>query len=205
MAIPTITVYTDYKSPYAFIAKAPTYQLEERFAVQLEWLPYTLNIESYLGSVDSRDEHQWRKVRYGYMDARRLANRQGLTLKGPQRIFNAYYASVGMLFAKQHDFFRAYNDAVFERFWRRELDLDSLEAISEVIVGFGGDSHAFREYAEGAGRVEHDEIRNYAESIGVFGVPSFVLDGELFFGGDRLDLLMERLRERGVAEKVSAD
>ncbi len=201
MTTTTITVYTDYKSPYAYIAKGPTYELEQKFDVQLEWLPYTLNIESYLGSVDSRDEHQWRKVRYGYMDARRLANRQGLTLKGPQRVFNAYYASVGMLFAKQHDFFRAYNDTVFESFWRRELDVDSLDAISNVIDHLDGDSGAFREYAEGAGRIEHKEIRDHAENIGVFGVPTFVLDGELFFGGDRLDLLVERLRERGVAER----
>lgn len=204
MTATTITVYTDYKSPYAYIAKGPIYELERVFDVRLEWLPYTLDIESYLGSVESRDEHQWRRVRYGYMDARRLANRQGLTLRGPKRVFNAYYASAGMLFAKQHGFFRAYNDTVFERFWRRELDIDVPEAVAEVIDSLGGDGRAFRAYAEGDGRKEHQEIRDHAESIGVFGVPTLVLDDELFFGGDRLYLLMERLREQGIAENDNA-
>lgn len=33
--------------------------------------------------------------------------------------------------------------------------------------------------------------------MGVFGVPTFVLDGELFWGGDRIYLLRERLAEVG--------
>jgi len=31
-----------------------------------------------------------------------------------------------------------------------------------------------------------------------FGVPTFVFDGELFWGGDRIGLLRERLDEKGV-------
>jgi 2-hydroxychromene-2-carboxylate isomerase len=55
--------YTDYKSPYAFVAVQPTYALEEEFDVTVEWLPYTLDIADYLGSVDERSAHQWRRVR----------------------------------------------------------------------------------------------------------------------------------------------
>ena len=54
----TILVYTDYKSPYAFLAKDLIYELEDQFDVNLEWLPYTLDIPSYLGSarLDERGE-----------------------------------------------------------------------------------------------------------------------------------------------------
>ena len=31
--------------------------------------------------------------------------------------------------------------------------------------------------------------------MGVFGIPTFVLDGELFWGTDRMDLLRERLTD----------
>ena len=47
----TILVYSDYKSPYAFLAKDLIYELEDQFDVHLEWLPYTLDIPSYLGSA----------------------------------------------------------------------------------------------------------------------------------------------------------
>jgi 2-hydroxychromene-2-carboxylate isomerase len=194
-----VRVYTDYKSPYAFVAMQPTYELERDFAIELEWLPYTLRIETYLGALDDRTAHQWRRVRYSYMDARRLANQQGLTLKGPKKIFDAYYSSVGMLFAIKAGIFRPYSDRVFAQFWRRELDLDSLDHITEVFDSLGADGAAFAAYASGAGREDHERIRDEAEAIGVFGVPMFIFEGELFWGGDRIPALRDRLRERGLA------
>lgn len=196
----TVTVYTDYKSPYAFVAKAPTYELEEHHDVELDWLPYTLDIADYLDPVETRTPHHWRRVRYSYMDARRLANKQGLILRGPKRIFDGYYASAGMLHARRHGFLRQYHDAVFERFWRRELDIDVLDEMCGLIAALGQDPEAYRRYVESdAGRAEHAAVRARAEEQGVFGVPTFVLDGELFWGGDRIPLLIERLEERGLA------
>ena len=119
MSKPVVRVYTDYKSPYAFIAVKPTYELAEALDIELEWLPYTLRIAEYLGSVEERTEHSWRRVRYSYMDARRYANKQGLVLKGPKRVYNGYYASAGMIFAQRTGIFRAYHDTVFETFWKR--------------------------------------------------------------------------------------
>lgn len=191
-----VTAYTDYKSPYAFLAKQMTYDLEEKYDIQIDWLPYTLHIEDYLDEVEERSSHNWRKVKYAYMDARRHANKQGLTLKGPKRIFSAYYSSAGLLFAKKHGFFREYNDVVFDKFWKHELDVDSLEEMCATITALGQDADAYRAYVEGPGRQEHDRIREEAEEAGVFGVPMFVLDNELFWGGDRISLLCERIEER---------
>ena len=39
----TILAYSDYKSPYAFLAKDLIYELEDKFDVDIEWLPYTLD------------------------------------------------------------------------------------------------------------------------------------------------------------------
>jgi len=199
MSKTVVRVYTDYKSPYAYVAKKATYELAETHGIELEWLPYTLRIAEYLGSVEDRSAHHWRRVHYSYMDARRYANRQGLTVKGPQRIFNGYYSSVGMLYAKREGFFRSYHDIVFEKFWKRELDIDVLAEVAGVVASLGGDPKDFEEYANGPARQEHDSIIFEAEALGVFGVPTFILDGELFWGGDRLALLIDRLNERRAA------
>src|SRR5208282_4947657 len=138
----TILVYSDYKSPYAFLAKDLIYELEDQFDVHLEWLPYTLDIPSYLGSArldergevieEDRNAHQWRRVRYSYMDCRRQARKQGLTIRGPRKIWDSALAAAGMLFAQRAGdaVFRRYHDTVFERFWRRELDIESVEVIA---------------------------------------------------------------------------
>ena len=105
MEKPRVRVYSDYKSPYAFVASAPLFALEEKEGVELEWLPYTLQIPEFMGAVAERTPHFWRKARYLYMDARRFANAQGLTLKGTKRIYDAFYSSAGMLFAQRHGLF----------------------------------------------------------------------------------------------------
>ena len=47
----TLTLYIDYKSPYAYLAKDPAYQLERETGVAIDWLPYVLDIPAYLGSA----------------------------------------------------------------------------------------------------------------------------------------------------------
>lgn len=205
MSALTITLYIDYKSPYAFVAKAGAYRLEQDFDVTLDWLPYTLDIPSYLGSVEDRDEHQWRRVRYSYMDARRFANEQGLILRGPKKIFDTRLAGIGMLYAKEQGVFRAYNDLVFDRFWKRELEIEELERIRDVLKEAGADTSGFADYVSGPGGALHDRLRDEAEAGGVFGVPMFVINGELFWGGDRLPLIRRRLSELDLARPASQE
>ena len=200
-----VRIYTDYKSPYAFVANKRLFELEEKQGVELEWLPYTLRVAEFMGTVEERTPHFWRKVRYSYMDARRFANAQGLTMKGPRRIYDAFYASVGMLFSQRHGIFRPYHDTVFRRFWSHDLEIDDLSAISDVIASVGGSRADFQAFVQGPARAEHDRIIDEAEVIGVFGVPTMVLNGELFWGGDRIDLLTERIRNpEGIAAALGS-
>ncbi|NDH63686.1 MAG: disulfide bond formation protein DsbA [Alphaproteobacteria bacterium] len=195
-----IVVWTDYVSPYAFVAKAWAYELEADYEIPVLWRPYTLDIASFQGSVAERDAHHWRRVRYAYMDARRYANKQGLTLMGPKKIFDARPINAGMLYAQKHGVFRGYNDRAFELFWRRELDPENPEAVAAVL-GAAGAPAGFEDFLAGDGGAEHDRLRGEAEASGVFGVPTFVFAGELFWGGDRIGLLRERLEEKGVKRR----
>jgi 2-hydroxychromene-2-carboxylate isomerase len=191
-----VRIYTDYKSPYAFVANAALLDLERTHDVTLEWRPYTLRIAEYLGSVETRSAHDWRKVRYAYMDARRFANAQGLTLKGPKRIYDGKLSSIGMMFAQANGFFPAYHRRVFELFWSHRLDIDEMDQMKSLIRDLGGDPDAYAAFAGGEGRAAHDAIVREAEELGVFGVPTMVLDEELFWGGDRIELLKTRLNAR---------
>src|SRR5690242_7928700 len=96
-----LRLYIDYKSPYAYLAKEPAYELEREFRVNFTWLPYVLEIPEFLGTVEARNPHQWRRVRYSYMDARRLANRRGLIVRGPKKIFDSSLAAIAMIYAQR--------------------------------------------------------------------------------------------------------
>ena len=201
----TLTVYTDYKSPYAYLAKDLAYALERDFPVRIDWLPYRLDIPSFLGSArvddsgrvleEQRNAHQWRRVRYSYMDCRREARKRGLVIRGPQKIWDSTVALCGMLYAKRHGdaVFRRYHDAIFERFWKRELDIEDVGVIGRVLAEAGADAAELADYAAGPGPAELSNICRAAEEIGVFGVPSFIVAGELFWGREHLPDIREML------------
>jgi 2-hydroxychromene-2-carboxylate isomerase len=204
MARRTIKIYSDYKSPYAYLAKDLAYELERQTRVHLEWLPYTLDIPAYLGKAkvdaagnvleESRNAHQWRRVKYSYMDCRRQANRRGLIIRGTQKIFDSSHANIGMLYAKQYGVFRGYHDRVFERFWKRELDIENVDALAAVLKECGADTTEFLAFVEGEGRSQLETVQHEAEAAGVFGVPSFLLeDGDLYWGSEHLPSIRELL------------
>lgn len=201
----TLTVYIDYKSPYAYLAKDLVYELERDVPVQIDWLPYVLDIPSFLGSArlddqgrvieESRNAHQWRRVKYSYMDCRRQARKRGLTIRGPQKIWDSTLAAAGLLSAKHQGdtVLRRYHDITFERFWKRELDIEDPSVIEAVLIEAGADAAGLADYLAGEGPREVARISRAAEETGIFGVPSFVLDGEQFWGSEHLPDIREML------------
>ena len=199
----TVTIYSDYKSPYAYLAVSAAYRLAEDFDVALDWRPYTLDIPAYLGDakVDEtgavlhaeRNAHQWRRVKYSYMDCRRYARLQSLTILGPRKIFDTRVVNTAMLYAKAQDKFRPFHDMAFERFFRRELEAEDPAAVAALLQEAGVDAANFIDYQAGLGRAELERIQREAEVSGVFGVPTFVLEGEIYWGREHLPLIREFL------------
>jgi 2-hydroxychromene-2-carboxylate isomerase len=193
-----LIIYIDYKSPYAFLAKDPTYSLEDEFGIDVDWRPLTLDIPSYLGSarldqqgrlVEShRTPRQWRVVRYSYGDVRRYASRRGLITRGTTKIWDSSVAGIGMLWGKRQGrtVLRRYSGLVYERFWKRELDIEDAAVIEGVLREAGAQTAGFLPYLAGEGRALHDAIQQTAFEAGIFGVPTYVIDGELFFGREHL-------------------
>jgi 2-hydroxychromene-2-carboxylate isomerase len=193
-----VTVYIDYKSPYAYLAKDLAYELARDFPVRLDWQPYVLDIPSFLGSArldesgrvveENRNAHQWRRVRYSYLDCRRQARKRGLVIRGPQKIWNSQIALIGMLYAKRQGeaVLRRYHDSTFERFWKRELDIEDPAVVTAVLAEVGADAAGIASYLAGEGPAELQRLCREGEEKGVFGVPSFIVDGELFWGREHL-------------------
>lgn len=209
MNTPRVEHYFDYKSPYAWLAQLANDSLEREFGIVVTRLPYTLDIPAFLGAAEldargqdvlgTRNAHQWRRVRYAYMDCRREANRRGLVLRGPRRIFDSRLAHAGFLYAEEAGVWRAYHDEVYPRFWRRELDLEDAAALADVLTRAGANGSGFADWYAATGRERLATLQASAEARGVFGVPSWRVDDELFWGAERV----ERVREK-IAQRLSA-
>ena len=199
-----IKFYYDYKSPFTYLAFAPALELENAHDVRLRFIPHELDIRSaYGGDLEQRPEREWFKVRYLYADARRFANERGLIIRGPQKIFDSRLALISGVYADLHGRFREYSLRVFERFFRRELDLENGDALAGLVGEVGLDQNDFRRFASQQGEGALLSARTEGDRDGVFGVPTLILAGEMFWGNDRMRWVVEKLDRMGLRRDAS--
>jgi 2-hydroxychromene-2-carboxylate isomerase len=193
-----LIVYVDYKSPYAYVAVAPTYELAEALGIEIDWRPLTLDIPSFGGSarLDARGQvaesrrsaAQWSMIRYAYLDARRYGALRGRVVRGTVKIWDTTLAGMGLLWAKaQSDsILRRYTETTYERFWKRELDVEDVAVVEGVLREAGAGVAGFRDHVAGPARAEYEAQQARIFDAGVFGVPGYVVEGEYYWGREHL-------------------
>jgi 2-hydroxychromene-2-carboxylate isomerase len=193
-----LKMYSDYKSPYAWLAFDPAFGLEARFAVKVRWIPFQLRIK---GS-GQRSVYSEYKVKYSYMDARRTANERGdkKIIRGPLKIYDTAPSLIGGLFAAKRGKLLEYSRQVFEMFFKRELAVDEVEAVARFMDEFGDLSgREYLEYFAGEGQRDYANAQVEASTDQVFGVPICIFRGEQFWGNDRIPMLERRLDQAGLS------
>ncbi len=197
-----IKLYFAYTSPFTYLTIAPAFDLERTHRVKLRFIPFGVNIRKvYGGEVVERDERNRRKLKYLYLDARRLAAERGLTIIPPRKIYSCRIAFYGGMCAEDQGKFREYSDRVFERFWRRELEVENPDALATILRESGAHDTQFRQYIADESVEAKPRLKAYfaeADRDQVFGVPTFVVDGERFWGCDRMDWLIRKLDAMGL-------
>ena len=200
-----IDIYIDFKSPYAYLAINPSIKFAKRNKLKINWLPCVLEIPDFLGSAkvddqrnileSDRNPHQWRRVKYSYMDCRRYANIRDITIRGPQKIWNTQLISIALLWTKNNNYelTELFIEYVFEKFWKRELDIEDYSVITSVLKHIGINSKFFKEWSINDGKKELEVITEKGQEKGVFGVPSYYFDNELFWGREHLPMIEAKI------------
>jgi 2-hydroxychromene-2-carboxylate isomerase len=84
--------------------------------------------------------------------------------------------------------------AVLNALWAEEKNTGDATTLQAIIVGCGLDAASVMKASEAPGIAEKREAyTRHAIEQGVFGAPSFVIDGEIFWGQDRLDFVDRKL------------
>ena len=202
----SLKVYIDFKSPYAYLAIEPTRQMARAMNITINWLPFVLDIPSYLGSAklntsgevaeQSRSKNQWSGVKYAYYDCRRYANLREMTIRGTVKIWDTNLAAIGMLWAKQQgvEILDRYIDSVYLPFWKRELDVENIDVIKAVLTQAGAELSGFDDFARGEGALQNGQLQESAFEQGVFGVPTYVLGDDRYFGREHLPRICWQLQ-----------
>lgn len=83
--------------------------------------------------------------------------------------------------------------AVLRAVWVQERDIADAATLAALLAEQGLPAERLQEAASAAVQARYEANTQRAIDAGVFGAPTYVVDGELFWGQDRLDFLARRL------------
>ncbi len=192
-----VLFYLDFVSPYAWLGLAAAESFAERYAVRFELRPVVygalLDAHGLVGPAESSAKRE-----YTFHDVSRCADLAGLRFSGPpEHPFRSIEAlRTVCLFA---DDSRALELAVAlaDACWGQGRSLTDLAVIGDIVesVGLSGADLGRRVNDEAVKRSLREFTRQAIDD-GVFGVPTFAFEDELFWGHDRLPQLADRLGGR---------
>ena len=190
-----IDVWFDFASPYAYLMRAPLQDLAARHGRSLAWRPVILwAVLKQQGIVPVADS----PVKWAYLvtDMRRSAAFHGLPFGNPRLPMSSHAAArlYYALAAARPELAEPLIDALFAAQMVEDRPLSEPETLIAIAERHGIDRAAAVDAIDGpVGRERLTTAVAEAVAAGVFGSPFVILDGEPFFGADRLPQLAWRL------------
>ena len=188
--------YFDFGSPTAYLAYRRLGQLTEQY--DLEVTPRPMLLGGVFKATDNRSPVTI-PAKGKYMlerDLPRFARRYGVPLNfNPHFPINTLNLMRGALAAIRLDCLEPYMAAVYDAVWVDGVDMGDPDKVAEVLSAAGLDAEAIMSLSQDpdikAALVSGTEE---AVSRGAFGAPTMFMDGDMFFGQDRLDFVEEALQ-----------
>ena len=206
----TVDFYYDFSSTNSYFAAFMLPKICARSGAAIRWLPLH-SAALFRGTGFEVMAMTPRKARYLWRDHARYAEATGLPFRRPSLFPIKTALALRCVLAVDHpsadDRGPARVDlshALFRSYWERDENIADPEVLAGLITDMRLDPRAVIECANSPEiRETLREVTGRAVERGVFGVPTFFVDDEMFWGKDRLDFVerwVERNRGRGGLE-----
>jgi 2-hydroxychromene-2-carboxylate isomerase len=191
----TLELYFDFSSPFAYLGSTQAEALAARTGAKLEWRPMLLGaVFKAIGAPDA-PILTWSEAKRTYYlrDINRWAEHWNVPFKFPSRFPMSSIKALRAWLALPEDRRGAFREAAFRAGWADDRDINDEGVLKELIGAGANDVIA---------RCATQEIKDAlfastkrAVDAGVFGAPTWIVDGkDLFWGQDRIELVERALR-----------
>jgi 2-hydroxychromene-2-carboxylate isomerase len=189
--IQDVRLFFNFRSPYCYLASKSMFSVFDDYHTRLLWRP--------LSGWDGRSAPDRAKVKIPStrQDVGRWCRRLGIPFNPPPVTTDPTRAGAGSLLAEEAGRLREYIVEVMRQEWAEGRDIGDPQVLLDAGGAVGLDRGALADAIESPARRER-LAANWAEAqaLGVIGVPTFVIDDQIFWGNDRLDFVHEYLREK---------
>lgn len=191
-----VEFFFDFGSPYSYLAYKELPRVAARTGATIVWRPMLLG-----GVFKATGNHSPMEIpaksRWSNNDLECWARRYGAPFRQnphfPVNTLALMRGAIGYQRKGEADFHR-YVDAIFSAMWEQGRNLNDPNEIGKVLMAAGFDPReALAMLDDPEVKAELKQATEEAVARGVFGAPSFIVDGELFWGNDRLLFVEEQL------------
>jgi len=192
----------DIVSPNAYLVWWPLRELVDRYEAEFDVIPVFLaGMHKLTGNAPPmiRDADVKGKNEYAMLEMQRFIAKHGLDhyKMHPQFPFNSILFQRMLYAADQDGRGVQFAEALLRAVWEEGIDIASPEAIGAAVSVAGFDA------ADLFARAQSDEVKqglvantDAVVARGAFGIPTIWVDGEMFFGKERLGQIEELLSRR---------
>ena len=188
----------DFASPNAYLCHKAIQNLEKTHDIKFNYIP------CLLGGIMKLSNNQPpmvtlaeipNKLKYEFDTAfNRFMKEHNITKFKMNEHFPVNTISLirGAIVAQKNDFFESYVEIVLSGLWEQSLKLDTPEALHELL----NNNDCYPDLViEGIAKdaIKAELIANTSEAVekGAFGIPTFFVENEMFYGKDSLRELKE--------------
>ncbi len=194
----TIELVFDFVSPNAYLIWHPLKALAEKHGAQIEVIPAFLGgMHKLTGNAPPfiRDADVKGKNAYAMLEMNRFIAKHGLTKfqMNPHFPFNTISLQ-RMLVALEPEKRGAFIEALLPAIWEEQLDVTDVETLGKILENGGFDAQAL--FAKTQDPAVKQALMDNVEKMvarGAFGIPTIYIDGEMYFGKERLGQIDEQL------------
>ncbi len=195
----TVEFIFDFASPNGYMAYQVLPDIARRTGAEIKITPCLLGglfkLTGNQAPMTAFGEVQG-KLAYEALESRRFIARHGLSRYqfNPHFPMNTLLIMRGMVAARRMGVESAYTGAIFPAMWERGLKMDDPQVVAQVLTEAGLDARALLEATQDP-EVKAELMANTeaAAARGAFGIPTFFVGEEMFFGKERLGQVEEAL------------
>jgi 2-hydroxychromene-2-carboxylate isomerase len=198
----TIDYYLAPQSPWTYLGHQRFAQMAQAANAQVRVLPVDLGAKIFpvSGGLPLAQRAPQRQA-YRLMELARWRDLLQLALTIKPKYFPVPSDDAARLIiaVDQHDGADAamkFTGAVLAAVWAQERDIANAATLAELLAECGLSAQRAEQAQTAAVQAAYERNTQQAIDAQVFGSPSYVVDGDIYWGQDRLDFVQRRLAER---------
>jgi 2-hydroxychromene-2-carboxylate isomerase len=190
--VPKVEFLFDFGSPNAYLSHLVIPRIEQRVGVAFEYVPVLLGGIFKMTNNRSPAESNAgirNKPEYQRLETERFVRRHGITRYQFNPFFpvNTLAIMRGALAARELGVFERYVDEVYRHMWAEPKKMDDPAVLRAALIESGLPVERLFELVQ-TPEVKQALTANTQRAVerGAFGSPTFFVEGEIYFGKDRL-------------------